>query len=93
MRSIERDHLIKRFDVDGDEVIPVRVAKRIIETEPTIDAVPIVHAHWIAERDPYGKVQAYHCSACYEKTGYYTYEASAYCPRCGTKMEGEIEDK
>lgn len=44
---------------------------------------------WIEERDDYGDITAWHCSNCYDKTGFVTTCAWDYCPSCGTKMEGE----
>jgi hypothetical protein len=64
----------------------------LIDTSPTVDAVQVVHAYWIPEKDPEGKTYAYHCSECYEKTGHYVYGTSNYCPDCGAKMDGEYYD-
>ena len=41
---------------------------------------------WIEERDDYGNITAWHCSNCYEKTGFFTTCAWDYCPNCGSKM-------
>lgn len=43
--------------------------------------------HWVIERDPNtGKDMSYHCSNCYEDSGFYTTSASKYCPNCGMLM-------
>ena len=44
---------------------------------------------WIAERDDYGNITGWHCSNCYDKTGFVTTCAWGYCPSCGAEMEGE----
>lgn len=41
---------------------------------------------WIEERDDYGNITAWHCSNCYDKTGFVTTCAWDYCPSCGSKM-------
>lgn len=76
----------------------------MLENAPTIDAEPIVHAHWI---DKYGKKyanQLYECSACKETALYKTETdelgkehlvqvLSAVCPHCGAKMTTITEIK
>ena len=43
--------------------------------------------YWIIERDPdIGKDMSYHCSKCYEDSGFTTACASKFCPNCGKKM-------
>lgn len=42
--------------------------------------------HWIEERDDYGEVQGWHCSNCYEDTGFTTDCATEFCPNCGARM-------
>ncbi len=43
--------------------------------------------HWIIERDPNtGKDMFYHCSKCYDDSGFTTTSASKFCPNCGKKM-------
>ncbi len=43
--------------------------------------------YWIEERNDYGELTGYHCSACYEDTGFTTDCAWAFCPECGKRME------
>lgn len=47
---------------------------------------------WIAERDDYGNITGWHCSNCYDKTGFYTTCAWDYCPNCGAEMRGAEDD-
>lgn len=46
---------------------------------------------WVEERDDYGKVNAWHCSNCYERTGFYTDYASNFCRECGVKKIGIVK--
>lgn len=46
---------------------------------------------WVEERDDYGKVNAWHCSNCYERTGFYTDYASNFCCECGVKKIGIVK--
>lgn len=42
--------------------------------------------NWIDERDDYGEIQGWHCSNCYEDTGFTTDCKWDFCPKCGAKM-------
>lgn len=54
---------------------------QFIETLPTVDAVPVVHAHW----EKVGKYD-WQCSAC--KIGVpYSFTGFHYCHNCGAKMD------
>ena len=65
-------------------------AKHILESLPTVDAVPVVHGRWKEDPSGYG---FWICSAC----GFVS-EASAadmlykFCPVCGAKMDGKDGD-
>lgn len=68
-----------------------------VSAAPTIDAVPVVHGHYVGEYDGYADgnpvYDMWYCSEC----GYYfedwddkpTYN---FCPNCGAKMDGERKD-
>lgn len=55
---------------------------------PAVDAVPIVHAQWIEEPDRY---HHWHCSACGFVEGIVS-QFYHYCPNCGAKIGGEINE-
>ena len=87
MRPIDADIIQGKlatlsFYTDGTfEGKIVEYVRGLIDAQPTIDAVPVVHAHW--NEDEYG---FYSCSNC----GYEWDEAeykTKYCPECGAKME------
>ena len=63
-----------------------------VDNLPREKAVPVIHGHWILEREPNGKPYCFHCSVCDDDfhhigitTGY------DYCPLCGAKMDEEAE--
>ena len=65
----------------------------IIEKQPTVDAVEVVHGRWIPiidEPTPLRKIpmlSGYKCSVC----GRYEEKEEPYC-NCGAKMDGERKD-
>lgn len=52
----------------------------VIHSMPTIDAVEVVHGHWIEGLD--GSCMCSECSQVIR------YEIGYYCPNCGAKMDG-----
>ena len=56
--------------------------KRLKEQEPKT-------GHWVEERDDYGEIICWHCSNCYDGSGFITTCKWDYCPNCGAKMESE----
>lgn len=88
MRLIDADGIkdsIKWNRTDADDLI-----KYYIDSAPTVDAVPVVHAKWNLADDGDGIV----CSNCGEDfcTIVYEEERMLYCPHCGAKMDLE-DDK
>lgn len=71
-------------------------------TEPTVEAEPIRHGHWIDRADKidaaYGR-HHYQCNICARyldghvggTEDWWDYEAPNYCPNCGAKMR-EVEE-
>ena len=60
----------------------------LIDDQPAVDAVPVVHAHWIFDDDAYLR-----CNNCWQKAPGMIHEealettATEYCPFCGAKKE------
>lgn len=63
--------------------------KAMLEYIPAVDAVPVVHAHWVEEPD---RVNHWHCSNCGCTVGLASL-AYRYCYVCGAKMDGERRGK
>ena len=55
----------------------------IIDMQPEVDAVPVVHGHWENIEDDYETVTR--CSVC----GFESVDAGLYCSNCGAKMDEE----
>jgi hypothetical protein len=57
----------------------------IIEAQPTVDAVEVVHGEWGEIYTCHGeRLWGYRCSQCEADNS----EKSNYCPNCGAKMDG-----
>lgn len=74
-----------------NEVVHKKIQMLIADT-PTIDAVPVVHAHWIGiEYDGYANgnivYDRFECSNCGNEID--TEDPPDYCCDCGAKMDGE----
>lgn len=66
-------------------------AKHILESLPTVDAVPVVHGHWIkfGVSDKDGNHQ-YRCSVCECEEIHSPLVKVSYCWNCGAKMDGKV---
>ena len=60
----------------------------LIERQPSIDAIPVVHGKWVKETD---RFYHWHCSECQQVWGFIA-KFMKYCPNCGAKMEMEDID-
>ena len=71
----------------------------IIQTCPTVDAVEVVHGHWVSLTECANA--GVYCSACNKKVYKEDYAwcnrknklRSNYCPNCGADMRGEQDGK
>lgn len=68
------------------------MAMEIVASAPAADVVPVVHGRWIERKSIHadGGISA-KCSAC-QKDVQYLGNPLKYCPNCGTKMDGEINE-
>lgn len=57
-----------------------------IQKLPSVTPQPKM-GRWIEERDDYGEITHWHCSNCYDDSGFITTCKWDYCPNCGAKME------
>lgn len=75
----------------------IEYAHDLIDAQPTIDAVPAVHAHWEIENTAYARFAR--CPVCgihiripttghKESERFYLYpDEMHYCPNCGARMD------
>ena len=82
---ISRSALIKDFEIQRlikeNRLFTIPQINALIKNAPTVDAVPVVHAKWIAQNDA---LTRFMCSNCKSENheGFET-----YCPKCGAKMD------
>lgn len=71
--------------------------KRLILSQPEIDAVPVVHGTWIKTMEIFDnddvEQEAYGCSNCSRCQKPYFVFRSNYCPNCGAKMDEKENEK
>lgn len=103
MRLIDADDLIKAFEaldlmngqyaesfsnMAGNRSMEIESAINYIENAKTIDAKPIVHAHWIEQEH-----EIFKCSNCGNYLDFKGINAGRgganYCPNCGCRMKSE----
>ena len=85
-RLIDADALKKRV---SELIVPDWTRTLIrswLDSEPTVDAVPVVHGEWIFN-GRFAELNHYACSNCNRTE----FRMSDYCPNCGAKMDGETE--
>lgn len=94
MRLIDAEKLegeaICLYTYGGARYVPLDALKRA----PTVDAIPVVHGRWIEKVDMVESYLAdctevfYECSVCEcANIG-----ESPYCPNCGAKMDGGVDE-
>ena len=67
-------------------------AQSFIDTmrcRPTIDAEPVRHGRWIEEEMSCDMLSVWKCSECGLRMNGKTWH---YCPNCGCKMDGELDE-
>ena len=84
--ALERDLFDADWMMDSDE----HMVEDILRKMPTIDAVPVVHAHWIKTFNSDGFVSTLRCSECGNSENS-TYVPGNFCWFCGARMDGEEE--
>lgn len=92
MRLIDADVLKEYLGCDGDNKYSSMIMHEIadcIDEQPTIDAKPAMHGHWIEVRDRWGSCVGEKCSECGRrvKNG-----GENFCPKCGLKMDGGLSN-
>jgi len=91
MRTIDADVLKQHIDKlpalpDGNFAGNHSALKALINMQPTVDAVPVVHGRWT---DKDGGIAT--CSVCGDRWG--VWSVMKYCPNCGARMDGKEGDQ
>lgn len=90
-RSAVLDILYERF-YDTEYPSEHEALEQKINNIPAIDAVPVVHAHWIKTFNRDGFVSTLRCSECGNSENS-TYIPGNFCWFCGAKMDGGEDDE
>lgn len=100
MRLIDADYTIDLLQSLGSrdyrrEKGTIQDAIKMLSYEhytPTVDAVPVVHGHWIQSWT--GDEEIVFCSVCKDESNEQLDVGIVhnYCPNCGAKMDGKVED-
>lgn len=80
---------LTRSYVNGNPYIADWRFDEMIEKLPAADVAPVVHGRWETNSD---RPDSLICSVC--KCGFdmWKHEPHNYCPNCGAKMDGELNE-
>ena len=87
MRLIDANKLKKH------PLIPLGVI-HLIDSQPSIEAEPVVHGHWKKFDDSGRELAIPYCSHCLHlplRDNGYAIKLSSFCPNCGAKMDEEVK--
>ena len=90
MRIIDADALKKHYAWWEDD--RQKLFDSIVESQPTVDAVPVRHGKWIRKTDTrFGEMlnDILICSECHIAFSTVTMIRRSYCPNCGARMDEE----
>lgn len=85
-RLIDVDKTKKDFNLYFGGVSHAVIANKILDEQPTMDVVPIMHGHWDIDKSfmPFISTCS-ECGAVYDIDGAFEWN---FCPNCGAKMDG-----
>ena len=89
-RLIDANALMDDVEMDGALYAclgAVEDVRFLVNSQPTVDAVEVVHAYWTGSRfNPMTDEYEEYCSHCCAWSSEY---GKPYCPNCGAKMDGD----
>lgn len=81
---------VEQWAEHGYDVIHWTGIKAMLETQPAVDAAPVVHARWIQHEPDLHGTKPLECGAChYLFARLYPRD---FCSHCGAKMDGGAND-
>lgn len=89
MELIDRRKLVSDFwkGVEDGSILSYEDTDNLMENAPTVDAVEVVHGWWL------GEAGDFKCSVCGEYSADGGFEQTRFCPNCGAKMYGGIDNE
>lgn len=90
---IEREALMLRIDCHGTNKFGMldEDIRAFVKAQPAADVEPVVHGEW-RENGLNGFAYALICSKCGYIDGYPFNDRYRYCPNCGAKMDGGVNE-
>lgn len=86
LEEIEQSYLESNTMSGNFAAEVIKMVQRILAQVPTVDAVEVVHGHWI----PIPEHENKRCSVC--RIVFPDFTLGYYCPYCGAKMDGERKE-
>jgi rubrerythrin len=87
-RLINADALMDDIRKHSESYFADDFAHICVDKQPTVDAQPVRHGHWVGVDDePYEVWECDVCGFIYETDS----KLHRYCPNCGADMRGEKE--
>ena len=95
-------NLVEGAAGEADALYKATDIYNVIKSTPTADVVEVRHGKWIENQEPLGwcDVDCIECSVCHESwimdedSSIDDYECIwHYCPNCGAKMNGDMNDE
>jgi hypothetical protein len=62
----------------------------IIDSIPVADVAPVVHGEWLLKH--IGAGHYWECSICHTNPCIYVTQHTKFCPNCGAKMDGGVNE-
>lgn len=87
--NVFAEHLERMAKTTYPNLLPglLEAAEYARDFLPTVDAVEVVHGHWIVKHNPITDPKGYFIRIVCSKCDLHTGQKSNYCPQCGAKMD------